>query len=233
LFRTGGWVVGCVLASDLAVLALDVETVRIWGRSSSRAPGDPSTPPGVDGVQSWQAPLIEANPMDKLDRVRLPSLAPHGLGPGQVEVILVVIPQGRPRDRVLLAQRSGPCHQPQSRAFSQVKRLGLTPFSGLRPVSGLISGAPLTRNNSPVWGWWHGPERWAYLGCPPVVAVLADPLRQRHHPCDLVGATVDLDHHRHDVAHPPASHRPVALLDDDQTAFDRCRVRLSDGKMHQ
>jgi hypothetical protein len=74
------------------------ETVRIWGRSSSRAPGDPSMPPGVDGVQSWQAPLIEANPMDKLDRrVRLPSLAPHGLGPGQVEAIL----RGRLRDRVL------------------------------------------------------------------------------------------------------------------------------------
>jgi hypothetical protein len=45
----------------------------------------------VDGVQSWQAPLIEANPMDKLDRVRLPSPAPHGLGPGQVEAILVVM----------------------------------------------------------------------------------------------------------------------------------------------
>jgi integrase len=77
------------------------ETVRIWGRSSSRAPGDPSTPPGVDEVQSWQAPLIEANPIDKLDRVRLPSPVPHGLGSGQVEVILVVIPRGRLRDRVL------------------------------------------------------------------------------------------------------------------------------------
>jgi hypothetical protein len=51
------------------------------------------------------------------------------------------------------AQRSGPCHQPQSGAFSQVRRLGLTPFSVARPVFGLISGAPLTRNNSPVWGW--------------------------------------------------------------------------------
>jgi integrase len=77
------------------------ETVRIWGRSSNRAPGDPSTPPGVDGVQSWQAPLIEANPMDKRDRVRLPSPAPPGLGPGQVEAILVVILRGRLRDRVL------------------------------------------------------------------------------------------------------------------------------------
>ena len=53
----------------------------------------------------------------------------------------------------LLAQRSGPCHQPQSDAFPQVRRLGLTPFSVARPVFGLISGAPLTRNNSPVWGW--------------------------------------------------------------------------------
>jgi hypothetical protein len=62
------------------------------------------------------------------------------------------------------AQRSGPCHQPQSGAFSQVRRLSLTPFSVARPVFGLISGAPLTRNNCPVWGWWHGPERWALIG---------------------------------------------------------------------
>ncbi|MGH3869868.1 MAG: hypothetical protein ACRDQ4_27965 [Pseudonocardiaceae bacterium] len=56
-------------------------------------------------------------------------------------------------NKLLKAQCSGPCHQPQSRAFSQVRRLGLMPLSVARLVSGLISGAPLTRNDGPVWGW--------------------------------------------------------------------------------
>ncbi len=45
--------------------------------------------------------LIEANPMDRLDRVRLPAPVPRGLAPGQVEAILAVIPRARLRDRVL------------------------------------------------------------------------------------------------------------------------------------
>jgi integrase len=124
-----------------------METVRIWGRSSSRAPGDPSTPPGVDGVQSWQAPLIEANPMDKLDRVRLPSPAPHGLGPGQVEAILVVIPRGRLRDRVLFRLIAETGLRAAEALFVHVEDLDLAPGDeylrvlgkGGRPRTALLS----------------------------------------------------------------------------------------------
>jgi len=50
---------------------------------------------------AYRQDLIAANPMDKLDRVRLPAPAPRGLAPGQVAAILAVIPRRRLRDRVL------------------------------------------------------------------------------------------------------------------------------------
>ena len=50
---------------------------------------------------AYRQDLIAANPMDKLDRVRLPAPAPRGLGTGQVAAILGVIPRHRLRDRVL------------------------------------------------------------------------------------------------------------------------------------
>ncbi len=50
---------------------------------------------------AYRQELITANPMDKLDRVRLPAPAPRGLPAGQVAAILAVIPRHRLRDRVL------------------------------------------------------------------------------------------------------------------------------------
>jgi len=50
---------------------------------------------------AYRQELIAANPMDKLDRVRLPAPAPRGLPAGQVAAILAVIPRHRLRDRVL------------------------------------------------------------------------------------------------------------------------------------
>ncbi len=50
---------------------------------------------------AYRYDLIEANPMDRLDRVRLPAPIPRGLAQGQVEAILAVIPRAGLRDRVL------------------------------------------------------------------------------------------------------------------------------------
>jgi site-specific recombinase XerD len=50
---------------------------------------------------AYRQDLIAANPVDKLDRVRLPAPAPRGLGTGRVAAILAVIPRHRLRDRVL------------------------------------------------------------------------------------------------------------------------------------
>jgi len=49
---------------------------------------------------AYRQELIAANPMDKLDRVRLPAPAPRGLGTGQVAAILVSLPRtATPRRR--------------------------------------------------------------------------------------------------------------------------------------
>jgi len=50
---------------------------------------------------AYRHDLIAANPMGKLERVRLLPPTPRGLPPGQVEAILAVIPAQRHRDRLL------------------------------------------------------------------------------------------------------------------------------------
>jgi integrase/recombinase XerD len=50
---------------------------------------------------AYRHELIPADPMGKVDRVRLDPPAPRGLRPGEVETILAAIPTHRRRDRLL------------------------------------------------------------------------------------------------------------------------------------
>jgi integrase/recombinase XerD len=53
--------------------------------------------------------LTDANPINKLDRVKVPEAPPRGVDPGRVAKVLAAIPKQSPRDRVLftLIARTG------------------------------------------------------------------------------------------------------------------------------
>ena len=50
---------------------------------------------------AYRQELIEANPMGRVERVKLPAYEPRGVGREQVEAILAIIPRTQRRDRLL------------------------------------------------------------------------------------------------------------------------------------
>jgi hypothetical protein len=60
------------------------------------------------------------------------------------------------------AQRSGPCHQPQTGLLFLVSGAPeIIPETG-RATENSVKPNLLTCENALLWGWWHGPERWAW-----------------------------------------------------------------------
>jgi integrase len=90
---------------DGPVASISVDTLRMaLARRDERSPASRArTMAALNSFLAWalRHDLLASNPLDKLDRVRLPEPTPRGLERAQIDAVLAVIPRDQLRDQLL------------------------------------------------------------------------------------------------------------------------------------